>query len=136
MAEADTTPGQNSSAPPAIPNPQDLQPGGLTNKRKRYIYFGVAAVIVMLILANIVGSNQTSTPKTPAMRGSASQQQNPTPAQVRDWQNNLKHAEAQLQEETRERQRQLDAVHAAQQGIPSQTPMSAEDLQGAAVATH
>ena len=132
MAEDNTTPRQSNAAPPAIPNPQDLQPGGLTNKHKRYIYFGVAAVIVILILANIVGSNQTISPKTPAMQGSASQQQNPSPAQIRDWEDNLKQAEAQLQEETRERQRQLDAVRAAQQGVPPQTPMTAEDLQRAA----
>ncbi|MBV8832595.1 MAG: hypothetical protein JO108_25620 [Acidobacteriaceae bacterium] len=128
----DETSGQSSPTPPPIPNPQNLRPSGLSNRHKRYIYFGVTAVVLLLILANIVGSNQTSSTRVPVQPGSASQQQNPTPAQIRDWENNLKQAEAQLQEETRERQHQLDAVRASQQGLPTQTPMTADDLQRAA----
>jgi type IV secretory pathway VirB10-like protein len=127
MAEANTPP-QNNTQPPRMPNPQNLQPSGLSNRHKRYIYFGVAAIILLLILANLIGSNQGSLPKSSAIRSSAAQQQNPSPSQIRDWENNLKQTEAQLQEETRQREQQLNAMREAQQGVPPQAPPTAEDL--------
>ncbi len=128
MADEDT-PSATDATPPPVPNPQQLQPSGLSNKHKRYIYFGVAAVIVLLILANVVGSNQTNSPKVPATRGPTSQQQNPTPAQIRDWENNLKQQEAQLLDETARHAQQLARDRAAQGGVQ---PMTADDLQRAA----
>ncbi|HSU30195.1 MAG TPA: TrbI/VirB10 family protein [Bryobacteraceae bacterium] len=131
MAQANTSP-QNEMQPPPMPNPQNLQQGGLSNRHKRYIYFGVAAVILLLILANLIGSNQGSSPRTSTPRSSAAQQQNPSAAQIRDWENNLKQTEGQLQEETREREQQLNAIHNAQQTSPQQPTMTAADLQRAA----
>jgi type IV secretion system protein VirB10 len=131
MEHANTPPKIGGPAPPPVPDPQKLQPPGLSDKHKRWIYYGVTAVILLLILANVIGSNQTGSAKLPATRAVTAQQQNPTPAQIRDWENNLKQTEAQLQEETKNRQQQLDVARAEQQLQP-QAPMTADDLQRAA----
>ncbi|MGI9072258.1 MAG: TrbI/VirB10 family protein [Bryobacteraceae bacterium] len=128
MADENTPP-QTNAVPPPLPNPENLRPSGLSDKHKRYIYFGVAAVIVLLILANVVGTNQTNSAKTAATRGSASQQQNPTPAQIRDWENNLKQQEAQLLDDTARHAQQLARDRATQGEVQ---PMTADDLQRAA----
>jgi type IV secretory pathway VirB10-like protein len=122
----------SNATPPPIPNPQNLEPSGLSNKHKRWIFFGVMGVVLLIVIANFVGTNQPGGVKAPNQRGIPQEQQNPTPAQIQDWENNLKQAERQLQEETKERQRQLDAARAAQQGLPVQTPMTTDDLQRAA----
>jgi hypothetical protein len=79
MAEATQT-----AATQPLPDPEALKPAGLSNKHKRYIYFGVTGALAILILANVVESRQgavTTQPKqaTPGL------QQNPSPAQIRDW---------------------------------------------------
>ena len=56
----------------------------------------------------------------------------PSPAQIHDWENNLKQAEAQLEQETKDRERQLDAVRAGQPP-GSVAPLTTEDLQRAAL---
>src|SRR6185312_5689073 len=116
--EQTTTP----STPP-IPDPEKLKPAGLSDRQKRWMFFGVAGVILFIILANIVGTNAPEHAKgpDPALR---SQQQNPTPAQIRDWENNLKQTEAQLQDEINRRQ-QVEKT-------TNESAMSAEDLQRAA----
>jgi type IV secretory pathway VirB10-like protein len=119
-----------------LPDPEKLKPSGLSNKHKRYLYYGIFAALGLLIIANIVGTKQTPAvvgPKPP----STAQQQNPSPAQIRDWENGLKQAEAQLEQEKRERQQQLEAVRAAQE-FPSNDPAAelarAEALHQAATA--
>ena len=99
MSEEPTT---TPSTPP-IPDPEKLKPAGLSDRQKRWMFFGVAGLILFIILANIVGTNAPERAKAPdpAVR---SQQQNPTPAQIRDWENNLKQTEAQLQDEINRRQ--------------------------------
>lgn len=119
---------EETQSPQPMPDPEKLKPAGLSDVHKRYIYYGVSAALVLLILANVVGSKQSTTANSPKPP-SAAQQQNPSPAQIRDWENNLKQAEAQLQDETKDRQRQLDAARAMQQ---SAAPMTADDLQRAA----
>jgi type IV secretion system protein VirB10 len=127
MAEETPSPQPGSAVPPPMPDPEKLKPSGLSNKHKRYIYYGVTAALGFLILANMVGSKQNNTPNH-TKQMSPAQQQNPSPGQIRDWENNLKQAEAQLQEEAKDRQRQLDAARAMQQGV---TSTSADDLQRA-----
>jgi type IV secretion system protein VirB10 len=106
---------------PPMPDPEQLKPAGLSDRQKRWIFFGVAGVILFIILANIVGTN--APPRSKAVDPIAkAQQQNPTPAQIRDWENNLKQTEAQLQEE----------INRQQQKAASESPMTAEDLQRAA----
>ncbi len=131
MPEELVTPPADSAAPPPIPDPEKLKPSGLSDKHKRYIYFGIAGVLVFLILANIVGSNRSSAPKA-ERQVPAGQRENPSPAQIRDWENSLKQAEAQLQQETRARQHQLDVARGVEQtaGVPA--PTTFEDLQRAA----
>jgi type IV secretion system protein VirB10 len=132
MPEELPTPPAGTAAPPPMPDPEKLKPSGLSDKHKRYIYFGIAGVLVFLILANIVGSNGSTAPKA-ERQVPAGQRENPSPAQIRDWENSLKQAEAQLQQETRDRQRQLDAVRGLQpQNAPAQTPTTFDDLQRAA----
>lgn len=131
MPEELSTGSTGTAAPPPMPDAEKLKPSGLSDKNKRYIYFGVAGVLVLLILANIVGSNG-STASKPERQVPAGQRENPSPAQIRDWENSLKQAEAQLQQETRDRQHQLDVARGMQQtaGVPA--PTTVEDLQRAA----
>jgi type IV secretion system protein TrbI len=63
------------------------------------------------------------------------QQQNPTPAQIRDWESSLKQVEAQLEQEQKDRQQQLSMARASQQAAaltPEQQLERAEAYQGAA----
>jgi type IV secretion system protein VirB10 len=106
-----------------MPDPENLKPAGLSDRQKRWIFFGVAGVILFIILANMVGTNAPA-PAKPADRTATTQQQNPTPAQIRDWENNLKQTEAQLQEEINRRQQVEKAG--------SESAMTADDLQRAA----
>ncbi len=128
--------GTQATAPPPVPDPEKLKPSGLSNAHKRYIYWGVTAALTLLILANIVGSKQPVTATSPKPTAS-SQQENPTPAQIRDWENNLKQAEAQLQQEQNDRQRQLEAAKAMQSAsplTPDEQLQRAEALNEAATA--
>ncbi len=129
MADESTTP-RAHSGPPPVPNPQDLQPNRLSNKHKRWMFYGVVAVVLLIILANVIGTNQTpTTPRQPSRTETPQQQQNPTPAQIRDWENNLKQQEAQLLDETARHAQQLARDRAAQGEVQ---PMTADDLQRAA----
>jgi type IV secretion system protein VirB10 len=65
------------------------------------------------------------------------QQQNPSPAQIRDWENSLKQAEAQLEQQQKDREQQLAMARASQQeagSTPDQQIQRAEALQEAAQA--
>ena len=129
-----------------VPDPEKLKPAGLSNAHKRYIYYGVTAALAVLILANVVGNKQSPTP-VQAKQTVPGSQENPSPAQIRDWENNLKQAEAQLEQEQKDRQQQLNMARASQQQLPL-TPQEqleraealqeqlerAEALQDAAVA--
>jgi type IV secretion system protein VirB10 len=105
-----------------MPDPEKLKPAGLSDRQKRWIFFGVAGVILFIILANMVGTN-TPAPARTTDRTARAQQQNPTPAQIRDWENNLKQTEAQLQDEVNRRQ-QVEKT-------ASDSRMTADDLQRA-----
>jgi type IV secretory pathway VirB10-like protein len=116
-----------TTTPPPAPDPEKLKPAGLSNAHKRYLYYGVTLALVVLILANIVGSRQ-GTPSRPTRPSLPGQEQNPTAAQIQDWENNLKQAEAQLEQEGKNRHRQLEAARAAQQAAARS---ATEDLQRA-----
>jgi type IV secretion system protein VirB10 len=105
-----------------MPDPEKLKPAGLSDRQKRWIFFGVASVILFIILANMVGTNAPA-PSKITDRAAKAQQQNPTPAQIRDWENNLKQTEAQLQDEVNRRQQVEKAAR--------DSPMTADDLQRA-----
>ncbi len=125
-----------AAATQPIPNPDDLKPSGLSNQYKRYIYFGVTGLLAILILANVVGSKQTAVTTGPK-QAIPGQQQNPSPAQIRDWQNSLKQAEAQLEQQQKDREQQLAIARASQQDAgltPDQQIQRAEALQEAAQA--
>src|SRR3954470_16267891 len=114
MAE-EIQPDIEPAGPPPAPDPEKLKPAGLSNTYKRYNYWGVTAVLALLILANIVGPKQ-SVPATAPNLPAPGQKENPSPAQIRDWENSLKQAEAQLeQQQQMDRQRQLDAARLMQQ---------------------
>jgi len=120
-------PEAQTAAPPPAPDPEKLKPAGLSDAHKRYIYYGVTAALALLIVANIVGSKQSNASNQPK-QPSPGQQQNPSPAEIRDWENNLKQAEAQLEQEQKDRQRQLDAARVIEQAA---VPTTADDLQRA-----
>ena len=134
MAET-IQPQADGSAQLPLPDPEKLKPSGLSNKHKRYLYYGVFAALGLLIIANIVGTKQP--PAAVGLKAPSTAQQNPSPAQIRDWENGLKQAEAQLEQEKRERQQQLDAARAAQQ-LPANDPAAelarAEALHQATIA--
>jgi type IV secretion system protein VirB10 len=123
-SEIRTTSEEQPTAPstPSMPDPEMLKPAGLSDRQKRWIFFGVAGVILFIILANMAGTNGPAPPKV-TDRTAKAQQQNPTPAQIRDWENNLKQTEAQLQDEVNRRQQVEKAA--------SDSPMTADDLQRA-----
>src|SRR5690242_15894299 len=87
-----------SAVPPPAPDPEQLKPAGLSNRYKRYIYWGVTAALALLILANLVGTKQSGSAAPTSASGPA-QKENPSPAQIRDWENSLKQAEAQLEQQ-------------------------------------
>jgi hypothetical protein len=119
-----------------IPDPEALRPAGLSNAHKRYIYYGVTAALTALILANVVGSKQSPAPMQ-AKQTAPWQRENPSPAQIRDWENSLKQAEAQLEREEKDRDRQLAMARAVQQGAaltPDQQLERAEAFAEAAAA--
>lgn len=94
------------------------------------MFYGVMGVVFLIILANVIGSNQTpTTPRKTSRAETPQQQQNPTPAQIRDWENNLKQQEAQLLDETARHAQQMARDRSAQGEVQ---PMTAEDLQRAA----
>ncbi|MFL6450948.1 MAG: TrbI/VirB10 family protein [Bryobacteraceae bacterium] len=132
----ETQPDIKPAGPPSAPDPEKLKPVGLSNTYKRYIYWGVTAVLALLILANIVGPKQSV--RTTAPNPSAPvQKENPSPAQIRDWENSLKQAEAQLEQQQKDRQRQLDAARLMQQKsplTPEEQLQRAEALSEAAMA--
>lgn len=122
--------------PQPVPDPAKLLPkGGLSEKYKRWIYFGITGFVLLIVLANLVGSHGQSQPK-PERATNPAQQQNPTPAQIRDWENNLRQAESGLQEETKREQMQMTQARAIEkQGLtrgPAAAPITADDLQRAA----
>jgi type IV secretion system protein TrbI len=131
MAEETPVPG---SAPP-IPDPEALRPTGLSNQYKRYVYFGITGVLALLILANVIGSRQGA-PPAKAKEPQPGQQQNPSQAQIRDWENSLKAAEAQLEQEQKEREQQLAMARASQRAAltPEEQLERAEALQETAAA--
>ena len=128
MADESKMP-RTDSTPLPVPDPQSLQSNRLSNKHKRWMFFGVMGVVLLIVLANLVGTNQPTTPKPGDRRGTPQQHQNPTPAQIRDWENNLKQQEAQLLDETSRHAQQLARDRAAQGEVQ---PMTADDLQRAA----
>lgn len=128
MADENTSP-QPNAVPPPVPNPENLQPNRLSNKHKRWMFYGVMGVVLLIVLANILATNQPVGSKTPPRQGTPQQQQNPTPAQIRDWENSLKQQEAQLLDETARHAQQLARDRVAQGEVQ---PMTADDLQRAA----
>lgn len=119
-----------------VPDPEALKPAGLSNVHKRYLYFGVTGVLALLILANVIGTKPSAAPAQPKQTVPG-QQQNPTPAQIRDWESSLKQAEAQLEQQQKDRQQQLSVARASQQAAaltPEQQLERAEALQDAAEA--
>lgn len=107
---------------PEIPDPEKLPHGGLSNKHKRWIVYGVIGIVGLIIVANFVSPTPTPQPSKQAA-ATSSQQQNVTPAQIQDMQNTLRQQEAQLLDETNRAKQQMAA-----QGVPP-GPMTAEDLQ-------
>ncbi|MFL6449244.1 MAG: TrbI/VirB10 family protein [Bryobacteraceae bacterium] len=119
-----------------VPDPEALKPTGLSNAHKRYVYDGVTAALAALILANVVGSKQSPAPMQ-AKQTAPGQRENPSPAQIRDWENSLKQAEAQLEREQKDRDQQLALARASQQSPTltlDQQITQAEALQEAAAA--
>ncbi len=127
---------QAAAATQPIPDPEALKPAGLSNKHKRYIYFGITGALALLILANVVGSKPSAV-TLQSKQTIPGQQQNPSPAQIRDWENSLKQAEAQLEQQQKDREQQLAMARAEQQSTPltpEQQLERAEALQDAAAA--
>jgi type IV secretion system protein TrbI len=119
---ADSQPLSTHSSKPPIPDPEQLKPAGLNDRQKRWIFLGVAGVISCILLANIIGSNAPVNPK-PLDRTAKAVPQNPSQAQIREWESNLKATENQLREEMSRRQQ-------AEQ-LQKQGTLSIDDLQRA-----
>ena len=122
---ANTEPAPDPSAvpeKPPMPDPEKLKPDGLSDRQKRWVFFGVAGVVSCILIANTVGSKAPTQPKQ-VDRSVKAVAQNPSQAQIREWENNLKNTESQLREELT-RQKQAEQMQ-------KQAGVSMEDLQRA-----
>lgn len=120
--------------PHPMPNPQQLLPrGGLTNRHKRGMVYGGMAILLLIVIANIVATGPTPPVKNASRPGDVAQQQNPTPAQIRELENNLQRQETQLLDETRRKALQMGQVGAAvPPGASSTGSLATDDLARAA----
>jgi type IV secretory pathway VirB10-like protein len=108
-----------------LPDPRKLQPEGLSNRTKRWMFLGAMGVVLLIVVANIFGSS----PVIPAARiqgTPTAQQQNPTAAQLEDYTRNLAQQQAALLDRTRADAARLEQLQA------NQGPIGAADLQKAA----
>lgn len=116
---------QTAPAPPPIPDTTPLQPDTLSNRHKRYIFFGIVGIIVAILIANAIsGSPTPMKPKTPAV--APQQQQNPTLAQIQAKAANLQRQQQELLKETMTGIDQLQSSRRSP--YPGTTPTAA-DLQ-------
>ena len=76
QGQAPTMGAEPNTAPstPSMPDPEKLKPEGLSDQQKRWIFFGVAGVILFIILANMVGTNVPAPTKTTDRTAKAQQQ--------------------------------------------------------------
>jgi type IV secretion system protein TrbI len=128
-------PDENATTPQAhpMPNPQQLlPPGGLTNRHKRWMVYGGMAIVLLIVIANIVATSPTPPAKNAGRSGNAAQQQNPTLAQIRDFENSLQHQEAQLLDDTRRKALQMGQAGTAPPGATSTGSLATDDLERAA----
>jgi type IV secretory pathway VirB10-like protein len=109
--------------PPSV-EPERLMSHRLTDAQKRKIFFGIAAVITVIILANLFGPNSSAPATKSASASNGSQQTGPTPAQVAEFQANLRRTEEQFRQAEAEKEKAF-ADAKANGGI------SAADLQNA-----
>ncbi len=121
----------DGAAPHPIPDPQQLQPpGGLSNRHKRWMFYGVMGIVLLIVLANMLATSPAGAPKTPSrIINNPAQQQNPTPAQIRDMEHTLQQQETQLQDAGQKAQQLQKA--AQQAGLLPTSPMTTDDLQRA-----
>ena len=85
--------------PIPLPDQKQLQPGGLSNKAKRWMFFTVMGIILATVIANMIGGPASAVPAAKG-RTTSQQQQNPTAAQVREIDYNLAQQQAALIEKT------------------------------------
>jgi len=117
---------EHESASPAsqperpLPDPAKLSSGGLTDGQKRRIFFVVIGVVVVIVLANILGSHSSVPTKQPTVTQRA-QQQNPTREQIQAWEDSVQQSQKQLEEEMKQRGQTTDRA-----GNPA---LTAADLQ-------
>lgn len=108
-----------AATPQPMPDPQALQPSGLSNKHKRWMFYGIMTIVGLVVLANIVGSPPRTATKQPT--SAAALQQNPSPQQIREMAENLGREQQQLQQANEDAKRRI-----------AQQPMTAADLQNQA----
>jgi type IV secretory pathway VirB10-like protein len=88
-----------TGAQPLPAHPAGLQPQGISNRARRWMFLGVIGLVTLIVLANIIGSPSTpGAAKTAAP--SAQQQQNPTAAEIRDTEAALAQQQADLLSKT------------------------------------
>jgi type IV secretory pathway VirB10-like protein len=87
------------TGPPPIPDPERLQPEGISNRAKRWMFLGVIGLVSLIVLANIIGS-PGAVPAAKTASPSAQQQQNPTAAEIRDTEAALTQQQAELLRKT------------------------------------
>ena len=116
---------QMAPAPPPIPDTTPLQPDTLSNRHKRYIFFGIVGIIVAILIANAISGSPTPTkPKTPSV--APQQQQNPTLAQIQAKAADLQQQQQELLKET---MTGIDQLQSSTRSPYPGTPPTAADLQ-------
>jgi len=116
---------QMAPAPPPIPDTTQLQPDTLSNRHKRYIFFGIVGIIVAILIANAISGSQTpAKPKTPSV--TPQQQQNPTLAQIQAKAADLQRQQQELLKET---MTGIDQLQSSTRSPYPGTSPAAPDLQ-------
>jgi type IV secretory pathway VirB10-like protein len=118
--------GQKDAAQPSesVVEPERLLPSGLSDGQKRKIFFGVAAVITVIILANLLGPNASTPVAKSSHSTAAALETGPSPAQMEQFRANLRQTQQQFEQVEAEKQKALEQ---AQQ----KPALTAEDLQNA-----
>lgn len=124
------TPGNE---PHPIPDPARLQPQGLTNRTKRWLFLGVIGVILLIVVANIIGGTSSApVEKQPKSVAQQQQQANPSASQIDDMRRTLEAENQALVQKTAADAANLKRLQADQGRLSSDDLTKAAALQEAA----
>ena len=97
----------NNLGTPAIPDPEKIQTPGISDGLKRKLFFGVVAVIVLVILSSVFSPSTPNPPNAAAPRRHQTAAQTPSVAQVNELKQSID-SSAKLLQDAIDRDRNAD----------------------------